>query len=130
MYYTWEALFSPWFNDYFLPHVVCVLWCSSFSFYSHIFFLTSVPNFFLPVFLTFLLYPSFSILESMQSSHGCPECKVELVLFQCRTLLKCLEFFFFFFFAFRVHLPAVIIFIFLYVGINCANSRLFWSHHY
>lgn len=90
-------------------------------FYSHIFFLTSVPNFFLPVFPTFPLYPSFSILESMQSSHGCPECKVELVLFQCHTLLKCLEFFFFFFglsCTFTCISTWAIIFIFLHVGIN------------
>lgn len=41
----------------------------------------SAPNFFLSVFHSFLLYPFLWLLESMQSSHGCPERKVELVLF-------------------------------------------------
>lgn len=41
-------------------------------------------TFFLPVFPTCLLYPSLLLLESMQSSHGCPECKVELAHFQCQ----------------------------------------------
>lgn len=41
----------------------------------------SAPNFFLPVFHSFLLCPFLWLLESMQSSHGCPERKVELVLF-------------------------------------------------
>lgn len=64
-----------------------------FTFSSLFLFLTFF--FFLPVFATFLLYPSFSLLGSMQSSDGCPECKVELLLFQCDTLLKCLELYFF-----------------------------------
>ena len=49
-------------------------------------------TFFLPVFPTCLLYPSLLLLESMQSSHGCPECKVELAHFQCHAVLWCLKF--------------------------------------
>lgn len=70
----------------------------SLVFYSHIFFLTSVPNFFLPVFPTFPLYPSFSIWNQCSQVSWLSRMQGRVTFFFSVTLKEMSRVFFFFFF--------------------------------
>lgn len=125
---TWEALFSPQFKDYFLPHVVCVLWCSSFSFlFSHF-----LPYLFLTFFFLCLSYfPAVSFILDLESlvKSWLSRMQGRVGSLSVSHFAEMSQSFFFFFLAFHVHLPAfqrgLYYFSACWYQLNQANSRLF-----